>query len=302
MLYKGSMRNIFVIGLVILMQTGLFAQELNCEVKLNYDRITNVNTQIFKTLETSLGEFINRTKWTNLNFNQREKIDCSFFINISEFNNNQFTATIQVAASRPVLNSTYSTPILNTNDRDFSFRYVEFENLFFNPNSFDSNLISVVAFYVYMIIGIDADTFTLNGGTEYYETAQNIVAVAQSGGFRGWNQSDGLQNRFFMVNDMLSNTFSAVRESLYQYHTNGMDKMADDLKSAKENIKMSLATLSKVHSVRPNAYLTRIFFDTKSDEIVSIFSGGPSIQITDLLENLNRISPLNASKWVAIKM
>lgn len=296
------MRKLFLLCSVFLIQSVLVAQELNCEVKLNFDRVTNVNTQIFKTLETSLGEFINRNKWTNLDFRQREKIDCSMFINISEFNNNQFTASIQVAASRPVYNSTYSTPILNTNDRDFSFRYIEFENLFFNPNSFDSNLISVVAFYVYMIIGIDADTFTLNGGTEYYEMAQNIVAVAQSGGFRGWNQSDGLQNRFFMVNDMLSNTFSAVRESLYQYHTNGMDKMADDPKTAKENIKTALATLSKTHNVRPNAYLTRIFFDTKSDEIVSIFSGGPSVQITDLLENLNRISPLNASKWNAIRM
>lgn len=297
------MRNIiFIIGTLILINSKLLSQELNCEVKLNYDRITNVNTQIFKTLETSLNEFVNRNKWTSLNFDQREKIDCSMFINISEFNENQFTASIQVAASRPVFNSNFSTPILNTNDRDFSFRYIEYENLFFNPNSFDSNLISVIAFYAYMIIGIDADTFTLNGGTPYFETAQNIVNVAQSGGFRGWNQSDGLQNRFFMVNDMLSNTFSSIRESMYEYHVLGMDLMADNQKLAKENIKKSIATLSKAHSVRPNAFLTRIYFDTKSDEIVSIFSGGPTVNITDLLDNLNRISPLNASKWNGIKL
>lgn len=292
----------YILGLVVFLLSEVKAQELNCDIKLNYDRITNVNTQIFSTLETSLNEFVNRNKWTSQNFSQREKIDCSMFINISEFNNNQFTATIQVAASRPVLNSSYSTPILNTNDRDFGFRYIEFENLFFNPNSFDSNLVSVISFYVYMIIGLDADTFTLNGGTPYFETAQNIVAVAQTGGFRGWSQADGLQNRFFMVNDILSNTFSAVRESMYEYHVLGMDLMADNPKQAKENIKKSLATLTKVHAVRPNAYLTRIFFDTKSDEIVSIYSGGPSINITDLLDNLNRVSPLNASKWRGIKM
>lgn len=293
---------IYILGFFVFLLSELKAQELNCDIKLNYDRITNVNTQIFSTLETSLNEFVNRNKWTSQNFSQREKIDCSMFINISEFNNNQFTATIQVAASRPVLNSSYSTPILNTNDRDFGFRYIEFENLFFNPNSFDSNLISVISFYVFMIIGIDADTFTLNGGTPYFETAQNIVTVAQTGGFRGWNQADGLQNRFFMVNDMLSNTFSSVRESMFEYHVLGMDLMADNQKQAKENIKKSLATLSKVHAVRPNAYLTRIFFDTKSDEIVSIYSGGPTINITDLLDNLNRVSPLNASKWRGIKM
>lgn len=276
------------------------AQELNCSVKVNSERITATNQQIFKTLETSLNEFVNKNKWTNRDFKTNERIDCSMFINVSEFNNNVFTATIQVQAARPVYNSTYSTPILNINDKDFTFRYVEFENLFFNPNSFDSNLVSVVAFYAYMILAFDADSFEPQGGNEYLEIAQNIVSVSQSGG-KGWSQSDGLQNRFFLVNDMLSSTFSPVRLGFYEYHNQGLDLMANDLTAGKEGVKNAILTLSKIHSVRPNSYLARVFFDTKSDEILSVFTGGPSVNITDLVDNLNRVSPLNASNWSKIK-
>jgi len=276
------------------------AQELNCSVKVNSERITSANQQIFKTLETSLNEFVNKSKWSTRDFKNNERIDCSMFINVSEFNNNVFTATIQVQAARPVYNSTYSTPILNINDKDFTFRYVEFENLFFNPNSFDSNLVSVVAFYAYMILAMDADSFEYLGGNEYLEIAQNIVAVSQSGG-KGWSQSDGLQNRFFLVNDMLSNTFDPIRLGFYDYHKLGLDVMADDLPAGKEGVKNAVLALSKINSVRPNAYLTRVFFDTKADEILSIFTGGPKVDITDLVDNLNRVSPLNASNWSKIK-
>lgn len=276
------------------------AQELNCSVKVNSERITSTNQQIFKTLETSLNEFVNKNKWSTREFKNNERIDCSMFINVSEFNNNVFTATIQVQASRPVFNSTYSTPILNINDKDFTFRYIEFENLFFNPNSFDSNLVSVVSFYAYMILAMDADSFEYQGGNDYLEIAQNIVSVSQSGG-KGWSQSDGLQNRFFLVNDMLSSTFDPIRLGFYDYHKLGLDLMADDLPAGKEGVKNAVLTLSKINSVRPNAYLTRVFFDTKADEILSVFTGGPKIDITDLVDNLNRVSPLNASNWSKIK-
>jgi len=276
------------------------SQELNCSVKVNSERVTAANQQIFKTLETSLNEFVNKYKWSNRDFKANERIDCSMFINVSEFNNNIFTATIQVQASRTVFNSTYSTPILNINDKDFTFRYVEFENLFFNPNSFDSNLVSVVAFYAYMILAMDADSFQPQGGNEYLDIAQNIVAVSQSGG-KGWSQADGLQNRFFLVNDMLSSTFEPIRLGFYEYHTQGLDLMADDLVKGKEGLKNAILSLSKIHSVRPNAYLTRVFFDTKADEILSVFTGGPKVDITSLVDNLNRVSPLNAANWSKIR-
>lgn len=291
-----------ILFLLLLVAGSVQAQELNCTVKINYDRITNANTQVFKTLERSLNEFVNKTRWTNQTFNENERIESSMFINISAYSSDQFTATIQVQSSRPVFDSSYSSPVLNFNDKDFNFKYVEFENLIFNPNSYDSNLIAVMAFYSYIIMGLDADTFSMKGGTQYYELAQNVAIMAQQGGSKGWNQADGNISRYFLINDLMSNTFSPYREALYQYHSTGLDVMSDNLKKGKENIKTSIKTIAQIYELRPNALLTRVFFDAKSDEIVSIYTGGPSIGITDLVESLNRISPLNSSKWAGIRL
>lgn len=294
------MRKIIFLFLAIV-AGSVQAQELKCTVKINYDRITNANPQIFKTLERSLTDFVNNTRWTNQTFKENEKIEAAMFINLSSYNSDQFSGTIQVQSSRPIFNSSYSSPVLNVNDKDFNFRYIEFENLIFNPNSHDSNLISVVAFYSYIIMGLDADTFSLKGGDQYYELAQNVAVLAQQGGSKGWNQADGNTSRYVLINDLLSNTFSPFRESLYQYHSTGLDLMADNQKQAKDNIKNSIKTLSALYNSRPNAYLTRVFFDGKADELVSIYSGGTSVAIADLVENLNKISPLNSTKWGNIR-
>ena len=294
------MRNIF--SLVFVFIFGFTqAQELNCVVTVNADKVVNANNQIFKTLEKSLNDFVNTTDWTGQAYKQNEKINCSMFITVSAFDSNQFTATIQVQSARPIFNSSYSSPVLNYNDKDFNFSYVEFQNLTYNPTSFDSNLVSVLAFYSYMIIGMDADTFAPLGGSKYLEMAQDVSSIALQGGYKGWSQADGNQNRYFLINDMLSNTFKPFRETMYEYHYSGLDLMHKDLKLAKDNMKKSLAILGKIYQIRPNAFLTRVFFDAKSDEIISVFSGGPSIMIADLVENLNKISPMNSSKWSKIK-
>jgi len=277
------------------------AQELNCTVTVNAEKVGATNNQVFKTLEVALNDFVNRTDWTGQGFNSNERINCSMFINVTGYNSGAFQASIQVQSARPVFNSSYLSPVFNFNDKDFNFEYVEFQNLTFNPNSYDSNLISTIAFYCYMMIGIDADTFSPNGGTSYFETAQDIASIAQQGGAKGWSQADGMQNRYFLINDMVSSTFEPFRQAMYQYHFLGLDKMASDTKNGKEGVKAALSTLSDIARVRPNAFLTRIFFDAKSDELVGVFSGGPNIPISDVVENLNKLSPLNASKWANIK-
>ncbi len=293
----------WLVILLVLVSFTAKGQELNCDVKVNFERITDANPQIFKTLERALGDFVNNTRWTTRNFARNEKIDCSMYFNISGFDNaNSFTATLQVQSSRPVYNSTYSSPIFNFNDKDVSFTYNEGQVLFYNASSFDNNLVSLVAFYANMIIGLDADSYQLNGGTDYYTAAQGVVSLAQSSGYKGWNQGEGgNQNRYFLVNDILSTTFTPFREALYQYHLQALDQMADNLKQGKEGAAAAIKTLTRVHSVRPNAFLTRVFFDAKSDEIVGLFSGGPAIATGDVVNNLNRISPLNSTKWSNIK-
>ena len=293
------MRNILSLFLVLIFSCSQ-AQELNCTVTVNAQKLPNANQSVFKTLETALNEFVNRTQWTSQTFKQNEKINCSMYITISSNNSDQFVATIQVQSSRPIHNSSYASPILNFNDKDFSFKYAEFEILNYNPTAFESNLVSVISFFSYVILGMDADSFVAESGNTYFETAQNISNVAQQSGYKGWTQADGNQSRYFLINDLLSPTFREVRQTMYDYH-NGLDLMNQDLKISKEKIKKSLLNLSKLNATRPNAFLTRVFFDAKSDEIVSIFSGGPTISITDLVDNLNRISPLNSSKWSSIK-
>jgi hypothetical protein len=295
------MRKLFFTFLFI-STIAIQAQELDCKVDVNFAKITNANVQIFKNLEKSLTEFVSKTQWTSKKVAPTEKISCTMFITIEEYESNTFKASLQVQASRPVFNSTYTSSFLSINDKDFSFRFVEFENLIFNPNSFDSNLISVIAFYSTMIVALDSETYAYNGGDEYFKNAQDIVNVAAQGGFKGWSQQDGNQNRFFLINDMLSPTFVPFRQAITEYHLDGLDKMADDLKAGKVGVAQAIETISKLNSVRPNSYLSRVFFDSKADEIVSIFSGGPTVPIANLTDNLTKVSPLNTYKWLKIKI
>lgn len=291
------------ISFLLLLFVGVVqAQQLNCSVQINSDKVATTNNQIFKNLKTSISDFVNKTDWTGDEYKPNERIECSMVIIVNTYESNQFSATIQVQSTRPVFNSTYASPVFNFNDKDFNFRYVEFENLQFNPSNFDSNLVSILAYYSYMILGFDADTYSLMGGNKNYEIAQQIVSVAQQGGNKGWSQSDGNQNRFFLVNDVLSGTYDAYREALYQYHREGLDIMSTDVKSGKDKVISAINTLTAISKVRPNAFLTRVFFDAKVDELVSILSAGPKVSLTETIDNLNKLSPLNTSKWSAIKL
>ncbi|MFL9843910.1 type IX secretion system protein PorD [Flavobacterium rhizosphaerae] len=293
-MYKLTVIVLFMLGF------ATQAQELNCTVQVNYSMITDANPQVFKTLENSLNDFVNNTRFTNRNFARNERIECSMVFTVTAYSNNGFNTALQVQSLRPVFNSTYASPIFNFNDKDANFSYNEGQNLTYNPNTFDSNLISLVSFYANMIIAFDADTFELKGGTPYYETALSIATVAQSGGFAGWNQQSGNQSRYFLVNDVLSATYEPFRQALYQYHREALDLMADNQKEAKQKTITAIETLGQLYRVRPNAFLTRIFFDAKSDEITAMFSSGPNVTISKLVETLNRISPLNGTKWSKI--
>ncbi len=277
------------------------SQELKAVVAINSDQVTSVNPQIFKNLEKQVFDFLNNTKFSEKVVKQNEKINCSFFFIVTKFESNNFEVTLQVNSSRPVYNSTFTTPILNFNDKDISFKYIEFENLIYDQNAFTSNLVSVLSFYANIIIASDADTFSDKGGTDSYETALNITNVAQSSGFSGWVQTGKKTTRFNLISDLMSNTFDPYREAMYEYHINGLDKMADDLKQGKLGIANAIDTLLKLHKVRPNSLLARTFFDTKTDEIVAIFNGGPGIDSVKVRENLATISPLNSSKWNKIR-
>ena len=290
-----------LIFLILCTGVSIQAQELNCKVVINAEQTGNSNLPVFRTLEKQIFEFMNTTKWTKKDFSSLERIECSIFINVTESSGDFFNATIQVQSSRPVYGSSYTSTVHNIRDKDFTFNYLEFQSMVYNPNSFESNLVSVLAFHVFMILGIDADTFALNGGDEYFKQAQNITNYSQRDNYKGWKLSDGNQSRFILIDNMLSPTFESYRKVMYKYHREGLDKMSEDLKEAKTNISDALISLEAMNRTRPNSFLLRTFFDAKADEILDVFSGGPKIEITKLLGVLNNIAPMYSSKWRDIK-
>ncbi|AUC76048.1 DUF4835 family protein [Olleya sp. Bg11-27] len=278
------------------------AQELNATVVVNAQQTGNENLQQFKTLEKQLKEFISNTKWSDRTVTPQERINCNFVINISEYSGNNYKATLQIQSSRPVFGASYTTPAYNINDKDFTFEYIEFQSLIYNPTQYASNLISVLAFHIHMILGMDADSFKLEGGDEYFKQAQNIVNFSQQENYAGWKLADGLQSRFALIDNLLSPTFKAFRTVMYDYHRLGLDTMSDNQKEAKNKIAIALGLFKDMNRRRPNSYLLRVFFDAKAEEIEQIFSDGPSVDISDLIDTLNKVAPIHSSKWRSIKI
>ena len=277
------------------------SQELNAQVIVNSDLVNQTNQQIFKTLERTLKEFINTQVWTDEVFLNQEKITCSFVFNLSAYSNDQFEATLQVQSERPVYQTNYDSPVLNFLDKDITFSYQEFQPLFFNESSFESNLISLISFYAYVIIGLDADTFLQNGGNRYFEKARQVVNLAQSSVRRGWKPGDGLRNRFWLIDSLRSNTFKEYRQTMYKYHRSGLDKMTNDPIAGKKALMLSIQDLEPLFQRRPNAFLLQLFFDAKVEEIVNLFQEGPKIDFKKTEDVLKKIAPFFGSRWKQIK-
>ena len=290
---------------VCLFFVGLNAssQELNCTVFINDAEIGVSNKKLFETMQNDIFEYLNNTKWTSSAYKTHQKINCSLTINILEvLSGNSFRGSLQLQISRPVYNSTYSTPILNFNDNDISFNYQEFQPLVYNEVSFESNLASLMTFYAYTILGYQADTFGFKGGENFFKLAENVMIVAQQGGGIGWNRIDGNYTRYQLNYHLLSPVYEQYRKSMYEYHILGLDRMVDNSTEAKESILNSIVGFDILYNDRPNNFLIRIFMDTKSDEIVDLFSDGPKIDTSKLKEVLSKIYPSYDEKWSKIKI
>ncbi len=287
--------------LLLLFNFKLFSQNVNCNFVLNSEFVDQTNQQVFSTLEKSVNEFVNTNLWNDQTLEVYQRVKFNLVLNLNSYIGSNFTGTLQVQVERPVYNSTYLTPIFNFLDKDISFQYDEYQPLFYNPASFESNLISLLSFYVYVALGMEADTFKINSGTIFFKEAQKIVSLAQQSNIKGWNQSDGTRNRFWLVDTLLSNTFREYRTVQYEYHRKGMDFMTTDLKKAKSQVLISLQKFLPLYKRRPNAFLIQTFFDAKSDEIVDIFSQGPVIELKKSIKILNVIAPYFGPKWKKIR-
>lgn len=279
------------------------SQELNCIVNVNDAEVGISNRKIFETMQNAIFEYMNNTKWTSLDYQLQQKIDCSLTINILEVvSANSFRGSLQLKVTRPVYNSTYVTNILNFNDNDISFSYEEFQPMVYNENTFESNLLSLLTFYAYTILGYQADTFGYRGGEDFFRKAEQVMNVAQQGGANGWNRIDGNFTRYRLNENLLSPVFDQYRKTMYEYHLLGLDRMVEDSRGAKEAMSKAVADLQKLYNERPNNFLIRVFFDTKSDEIVDVFADGPRIDTSKLREVLSTIYPSFDEKWKEIKI
>ena len=294
------MRKLILLCLLIFTMTAN-AQELSCRVTVNTQRINQTNQRAFVTLQRALQEFVNKTQWTDIKARENERINCSFVLTLSSYENNNFKADLQVQASRPVYGSTYPTPLINYQEKDITFSYLENEPIYFNPNTFTSNLSSIIAYYALIIIGLDADTFAPNGGNPYFEQALAVVLNAQSSSDSAWQQN-GSNNRWQMVTDLLAEDFVGFHKALYTYHRQGLDLMAQDIQKGKNQIGAALLKLSQINNSRINRFVSQLFFDAKADEISQLLSGGkPLDKKEEVRAVLLKLAPTRAQEWNQIK-
>jgi hypothetical protein len=277
------------------------AQELNCQVQVISPTIQATDKTIYETLETSIRDFMNNRKWTQDQFLNQERIECTILINIKNRpSTDVFDATIQITSGRPIYKTSYKAPILNVMDKDFAFRYVQDQTLEFDESQVSTNLTSVLAYYANIIIGFDYDTFSPEGGSLYFTKAQTIVNNAQSLPEVGWKAFESTQNRYWIAENLLNVSFRPLRSTLYKYHRLGLDRMADNVQVGRTSMLESIKDLKKVFNDKPNSYLMQVFFDAKVDEIVNVFNGGTSDEKNQVVPVLNLVDPAHSSKYNTI--
>ena len=296
------MRKISLYILFLLLGYSAAAQDLNAQVKVISGKIQTSNRHIFQSLETAMKDFLNGRKWCQDPILPQERFECTFVLNITAWDgNSNFTGELQVQSSRPVYNSSYSSPVMNVNDKDFDFIYSEGATIDYSDQTFSSNLASVMAFYAYVIIGLDYDTFGRLGGTPYFQQAQAVVTNAQSNGaYKGWKAFDGNVNRYWLSENLNGRVYLPLRNILYDYHRNGLDQMAENAAKGRKAIDDLLPTLAQTDRTRLGAMLPLIFFTAKSDELVSIYSKADSREKTAALTALTQADPSNGQKYQGI--
>ncbi|MBB6371110.1 DUF4835 family protein [Chryseobacterium shigense] len=296
------MKKIISLFLLLFIYNLSFSQELLATVQINSQQLGGSNQQAYKALEKSLRDFINNTSWTGKKLQNFEKVKCNFAVVISERDGNRFKGSIVIQAVRPVYNTSYESPLINLQDQRFAFEYIENENLVFNERQFSGkNLIDVISFYVYVILGYDADSFQSMGGTQWFAKAQQIAQNSQNRNYEGWNVINEPRSRTILINEIINPNWSQLRSTMYTYHRAGLDNLFNqDQTAAKKVIFDALLQLKRYENSFQQSYYFNLFLDNKSDEIFNVFNSGNNggIVMNDLKQLMMTLSPKNSeSKW-----
>lgn len=297
------MNKVFVTIWSFLFIIHSYSQELNCRVSIFSQQIQTSNKHIFESMQKDLYEFMNNRKWTDHVYSYDEKIECTILINLTEqISTDQFKGTMQVQSIRPIFNSNYNSVMLNLKDNDIQFNYQEFQSLEFNENTFSSNLVSLLAYYAYIIIGFDYDSYSLMGGTPYFQKAEKIVQNAQNAQEKGWKSFESQKNRYWLVENLLNSKYAPVREFNYKYHRLGLDVMSEKQAEGRAQIADALQLVQKVYRDKPSPFmmLLQILFDAKSDEFVQVFSESFPDEKARIVNLLKEVDPTNSNKYQRI--
>ncbi len=296
--------NIWIIGIIVLFgvsQLDAHAQELNCTVEVNASQIEGTDKSVFITLQEAITEYFNTRKWTNAQFAVNEKIECRFYLTVSEYSDEKFVGDIQVQLSRPVYNSTYTTTLLNFKDTKVEFTYQENESLIFNENMMESNLTAILNFYAYLFLALDFDSFSLYGGQEYFDKAATVVQMAQSSGETGWRAFEDNKNRSAVLSVFTDKSTSGIRTLIYNYHRKGLDEMVTSPDKGRAEITNSLKEIVKIYEVAPMSVGLSMFRDAKLDELVNVYSQAGVSEREEVYEMLYPIYPTDTERIEKIK-
>lgn len=291
-------KKLLLFSLLLISSITIFSQELKCSVSISSQKIQGTNREIFRNMQKDIYEFMNTSRWTENLFSYDERIECNMVFTLNEqLSVDEFKGSLQVQVRRPVYNSSYNTVIFNFKDKDIHFKYKEFEPLTYNDNSRNTNLVSLLAYYSYIIIGLDYDTFAPEGGSIYFSKAEALVARCQNNRESGWKSFESRRNRYWLIENIQDNAFSPFRECMYAYHRQGLDGMEKNVVDGRTVIAESLELLRKAHRLKPNSMILQLFFDAKADEIMNIFSNSFGDERKRVYNILAEVNPANISKY-----
>ena len=277
------------------------SQELNCKVEINADKVQNANKEIFNTLQSAISDYMNTQKWTDAQFGTNEKIECRLYFTINSYDEPNISGDLQIQSMRPVYNSSYTTTIINVKDTKVEFQYELNQPLVYSDVNWESNLTGILNFYAYLIIAMDFDTFSMNGGDAYYEKAANVVRLAQSEGESGWKAFEDPKNRSSVLSAFTDKTTSGIREILYNYHRKGLDEMVISPDKGRAMITQTLSTLKSVYDLAPMSVCISMFKDAKLDELVNVYSKGTTTEKDNVFELLKTLYPTENNRLKKIK-
>jgi hypothetical protein len=283
---------------IFLLTTGIFAQEFNCKVNINTQQVQGFDRSVVSDLKTAMTEFINNRKWSSYNFAPEERIECTLLFTVTQIvSSDEFKGSFSIIMQRPVFKTDYRSPLINMVDKNIRFKYQPSQGMNFSDGTYSDNLTSLLAFYSYMMLGIDFDSFAPDGGTVFYQKAMSVVQSAQNSGYTGWQSFENEKNRYHFVEQYLNKAYEPLRTFLYQYHRKGLDVMADNVEQGRKVILNSLSLLKQVYNKRPGLYDLQLLLDAKRGEIINIFSKATPAEKNTMINILSEVDAPNGTRY-----